>query len=93
MAVLGARPNPVQMDSVAMQDDVVYVSSHAFKIDEVHYSIGVYRSDAGFMAFCDCHKWPNENMKTASMADKESAVKECEELIRQHHTQRHPIAA
>ena len=32
-----------------------YVTSQSFTIDRIVYSIGVYRSDAGYMAFCDCH--------------------------------------
>jgi hypothetical protein len=81
------------MDGAAMPDDVVYISSQAFKIDHIHYSIGLYRSDSGYMAFCDCHKCASQNMKSAHTPDKDAAVKECEELIRQHHAEQHPTAA
>jgi hypothetical protein len=73
-----------------MQDDVIYVSSRAFKIDDIHYSIGVYRSDTGYMAFCDCHKCTTHNMKSAPTLDKNAAIYECEELIRKHHAEHHP---
>ena len=36
--------------------DMNYVTSKAFTIGNVHYPIGVYCSDEGFLAFCDCHK-------------------------------------
>jgi hypothetical protein len=69
-----------------------YVTSQAFTLDDVHYSIGVYRSDDGFLAFCDCHKCHAHNMKSTPCADKKAAIRECEDLIRQHHTERHPTA-
>ena len=75
-----------------MPDDVVYVSSQAFKIDGINYSIGVYRSNAGFLAFCDCHTCTTHNMKSAPTPDKNAAISECEELIRQHHAEHHPAA-
>jgi hypothetical protein len=77
----------------AMPDDVAYVSSQAFKIDDIRYSIGVYKNDAGYLAFCDCHKCTTHDMKSAHTADKAAAVKECEELIRQHHADHHSAAA
>ena len=53
----------------------------------------VYRSDAGFLAFCDCYKCHAHNMKSPPCADKNTAIRQCEELIRQHHAERHPAAA
>jgi hypothetical protein len=70
-----------------------YVTSQAFTIGGIVYSIGVYRSAAGYMAFCDCHTCHAHNMQSSAVADKNEAIRQCEELIRQHHSDRHPSAA
>ena len=70
-----------------------YVNSQAFTIEGIVYSIGVYHSNAGYMAFCDCHTCHAHDMQSSAVADKNTAIRQCEESIRQHHTDRHPAAA
>jgi len=70
--------------------DVVYVTSRSFTIDDIIYPIGVYRSDFGYMAFCDCHRCHSYNMQAKAAADQNAAIQECETLIRQHHAEWHP---
>ena len=69
---------------------MTYVTSEAFKIGGITYSIGVYKNDAGYMAFCDCHKFTVHNMHSPTFADKRSAIRTCEELIQKHHAEKHP---
>jgi len=52
---------------------------------DVSYSIGLYHSDEGYIAFCDCHQCESHNMRTKPSLDREAALKECEELIQGHH--------
>jgi hypothetical protein len=41
-----------------------FITSRAFSIDGIEYSIGVYRYDEGFLAFCDCHQCENHRTTT-----------------------------
>ena len=69
--------------------DIVFIKSLAFSMGGVSYSIGLYHSDEGYIAFCDCHQCENHNMRTKPNPDQEAAVKECEELIQGHHGECH----
>jgi hypothetical protein len=65
--------------------ELLFVKSQAFSLGEVPYSISVYHSAEGYLAFCDCHMCADHNMRTQPHPDQDAAVKECEELIRAHH--------
>jgi hypothetical protein len=69
-----------------------YVTSQAFTIGGIVYSIGVYEDGAGYMAFCDCHKCASHNMQSPRFANKGDAIRECEKLIQKHHAETHPAA-
>jgi hypothetical protein len=73
-------------------EDVSFVTSRAFRLDEVPYSISVYRSEEGYTAFCDCHKCDNHNMRSTPKSDRDCAITDCEEQIRQHHADVHTAA-
>jgi hypothetical protein len=62
-----------------------FVKSREFLLDEHTYSISIYHSDVGYIAFCDCHVCVNHNMRSEPKGDAEAAAKECEELIEKHH--------
>jgi hypothetical protein len=66
-----------------------FIKSQAFAVDGVEYSIGVYRTDQGYVAFCDCHACQNHNMRSKPSPGPEAAIKECEELISGHHGECH----
>jgi hypothetical protein len=72
--------------------DVTFVTSRAFHMDDVPYSISVYHGHEGFTAFCDCHKCENHNMRSSAKSDRDSAITECENHIRQHHADVHTAA-
>ena len=72
--------------------DVSFVTSRAFALDHVPYTISVYHSQEGYMAFCDCHKCESHNMRTQPKADRDGAISECEVQIRQHHADVHTAA-
>ncbi len=69
--------------------EFTFVTSKMFLHDGHSYSIGVYESNAGFMAFCDCHVCPTERMRSELMPTKDAAIEECREKIRGHHSQFH----
>jgi len=65
--------------------ETVFINSQEFSVDGVTYSISVYHSADGYMAFCDCHRCSSHNMRSPHMPSPEAATKECEQLIRDHH--------
>ena len=67
----------------------IFVTSRALAQDGITYTISVYKTDAGFMAFCDCQSCGSHNLQTQPGKDRESAIKGCEELIRHHHKDHH----
>jgi len=83
---------PIRRPQSYIMADVTFVTSRAFHLEEIPYSISVYRSSEGFTAFCDCHKCADHSMRSAPKADRDSAITECENQIRQHHADFHNIA-
>lgn len=74
-------------DSIVL--DLVFVTSRALVFENIGYTIGVYQSADGFIAFCDCQECPEHNMKSEPVPDKDAAIEQCKELIRQHHSHFH----
>jgi hypothetical protein len=72
--------------------DVSFVTSRAFALGNVPYSISVYRSHEGYTAFCDCHKCESHNMRSSPKPDRDGAISDCEQQIRQHHDEVHTEA-
>ena len=69
--------------------DIKFVTSRAFSISGIDYTISVYQSDENFTAFCDCHTCPTHRMTSSPSTDRDGAISMCEELIRQHHVDVH----
>jgi len=65
------------------------IKSQEFTWGAFSYSISVYRGAEGFLAFCDCHTCPYFSVRTLDTCDQDAAIKECEELVRQHHDECH----
>jgi hypothetical protein len=71
------------------KSDLTFVETRKLEIDGMQYSIGVYQSTEGYMAFCDCLHCRNHNVRTTPKAAKEAAIQECRELLDKHHAECH----
>jgi hypothetical protein len=69
--------------------NIKFVTSRAFAISGIDYTISVYQTDGNFTAFCDCHSCPTHRMTSSPTNNKDGAITMCEELIRQHHADVH----
>jgi hypothetical protein len=69
--------------------DLTFIKSQEFSLEGVTYSVSVYHSSDGYMAFCDCHRCAGHNMRSRARPTPEAAMAECEDLITNHHGQCH----
>ena len=69
--------------------DLAFIKSREFTLEGVTYSVTVYQSSDGYVAFCDCHRCSAHNMRSKPHPTPEAAAAECEDLITNHHGECH----
>jgi hypothetical protein len=70
---------------MAGMEGMEYIKSRGLCVGNATYSIGLYHSAGGYVAFCDCHECTGHNMRSKPYSTQEAAIEECESLIREHH--------
>ena len=69
--------------------DLAFIKSREFTLAGIAYSITIYQSSDGYIAFCDCHRCTAHNMRSKPHPTSEAAAAECEDLITNHHGECH----
>ena len=72
---------PIELDSL-----------ESFQFDGTPYTVAIYRTHAGFIAYCECRLCPRHRVKSGTFPHKHLAKKECRELVRRHHAEHHALA-
>jgi hypothetical protein len=71
--------------------DVTFVLSRARSREGIDYTIGVYRRPEGYFAYWECPQCQDQGSHTESVADLNSAIRECEQQIERHHAENHAV--
>jgi hypothetical protein len=81
-----------QPDGKVTMPPIEFDSSESFQFDGTPYTIAVYKTDNGFVAYGECLSCPRHRMKSETLAHMHLVKKECRELVRQHHAKNHASA-